>query len=125
MEHYTAARLPRSETPEPAPRLRYIVLALAALVAAVIVLAPFTPTPSHAVQLEPADRKVETVRVAYAEHTANGRLFVELNNGAAYRLNPCRYEDGRHCYWDAGNSGNGIGHSFVVVAGRVIYTNRI
>lgn len=92
-----------------------------AVVAAGLALVPGA---AHAEQLESADRKVDTVRVTYVEPVGRRALFVELNNGAAYRLNPCRVEDGRQCYWDADNRGNGIGRSFVSVGGRVIFTRK-
>lgn len=97
---------------------------LAALFLATVATITST-TAAEAVQLEKADRDVTTVRVSYVEPVGARALYVEINNGAAYRLNPCRYEDGRHCYWDAGTSGNGAGDSFVRVAGRIIYTNKI
>lgn len=84
-----------------------------------------SPGRAYAVQLESADRDVTAVRVSYVEPVGKRQLFVELNNGAAYRLNPCRVEDGRHCYWDAGDRGNGAGDSFVRVSGRVIYSAKI
>lgn len=35
---------------------------------------------------------------------------------------PCEYEDSNGCYWDAGQSGNGVGHSFTALKdGTVIY----
>lgn len=95
---------------------------LAALVLA-IVLTPSAP--ASAEQLEPADREVSTVRVVYVESSDGRRLYVELNNGATYRLSPCRVEDGRHCYWDADARGNGIGRSFVRVSGRTVYSRLI
>lgn len=39
-------------------------------------------------------------------------------------LNPCLYEDGDNCWWDASTMGNGIGDSFVVIKGNKIYLNR-
>lgn len=97
------------------------ILAAAVVAAGLAVI----PGAAHAVKLESADRKVDTVRVTYVEPVGRGRMFLELNNGAAYRLNACRYEDGRHCFWSAGSAGNGRGDSFVVVDGRVIYTRRL
>lgn len=47
------------------------------------------------------------------------RIAVTLSNGARDILAPCRYEDGRACYWDGGEMGNGVGRSFVVTRGRV------
>lgn len=110
---------PDNSTPRPV-----IVLTLLMAIAALAIVLG-TIAPSHAVQLEKADREVSTVRVSYVEQVSARRIFVELNNGAAYRLSPCRYEDGRHCFWDAGSAGNGIGRSFVVVAGRVLYTDKL
>lgn len=35
---------------------------------------------------------------------------------------PCRYEDSRHCVWDAKHMGNGGGKSFIATRdGKVIY----
>jgi hypothetical protein len=31
---------------------------------------------------------------------------------------PCEYEDSVNCYWDAGDTGNGGGHSFFAVRVR-------
>lgn len=84
-----------------------------------------SPGRAYAEQLEPADRNVSTVRVSYVEPSGARRLYVELNNGAAYRLSPCRVEDGRHCYWDADDRGNGAGRSFVRVSGRTVYSRLI
>lgn len=85
-----------------------------------------SPGRAYAVQLEPADRHVETVRVTYVEPAIGPQdLYVELNNGATYALKPCRFEDGRQCYWDADARGNGVGSSFIVVSGRVIYSRMI
>jgi len=36
-------------------------------------------------------------------------------------LPPCEYEDSPNCAWDASESGNGVGHSFVNVDGQVFY----
>lgn len=36
-------------------------------------------------------------------------------------LPPCEYEDSPNCAWDASTSGNGIGHSFVDLAGTAYY----
>jgi hypothetical protein len=34
---------------------------------------------------------------------------------------PCAEEDSTDCYWDAASRGNGIGRSFVDIAGKVYY----
>lgn len=96
--------------------------AVTALAASILSLTAGT---AAAVQLESADRDVTRVRVTYVEPIGARKLYVELNNGATYRLNPCRYEDGRNCYWDARTAGNGRGHSFVAVSGRLVYSNMI
>lgn len=51
------------------------------------------------------------------------RIEVLLSNGATDVLKPCRVEDGRRCYWDADNMGNGQGSSFIVTRGRRHYVN--
>lgn len=38
-------------------------------------------------------------------------------------LPPCQMEDSQNCYWDAGTSGNGAGHSFIDIAGTAYYIN--
>lgn len=35
----------------------------------------------------------------------------------------CEYEDSRDCAWDASERGNGRGHSFVDIGGRVFYVD--
>lgn len=80
-----------------------------------------SPGRAYAEQLEPAEHTVKHVRVVtHTEQTAPRRMFVELNNGAAYRLRPCHYEDSHGCYWNASTMGDGYGWSFVSVrvAGR-------
>lgn len=87
-----------------------------------------SPGRAYAEQIEPADRDVRTVRVAYVEPVGRVALYVELNNGATYRVRPCVFEDGsgqRMCYWDASDRGNNVGDSFAVIAGRVLYSARI
>lgn len=53
--------------------------------------------PAAGVQLEPADRDVTRVRVAYVEVLPNGGgLVYELTDGSAYRVvsrRACRFED--------------------------------
>jgi len=41
-------------------------------------------------------------------------LFIALGT-------PCPSEDTHGCYWDAAHRGNGVGTSFVDVAGRPFY----
>lgn len=33
-------------------------------------------------------------------------------NVPRWLITPCKYEDSRNCYWNAGEAGNGRGHSF-------------
>jgi len=89
-----------------------------------------SPGRAYADQLETADTHVSQLRVTYVEPFYRSRLYVELNNGAAYRLRACKYEDGSGqrggCYWDASDRGNHIGDSFAVLpSGRVIYSRMI
>lgn len=48
-------------------------------------------------------------------------LHTRLSNGRRDVLKPCRYEDGRHCYWVGSSFGNGNGRDFIVTAGTVFY----
>lgn len=59
--------------------------------------------------------------VAPLHHKHGTHLRVGLSNGRWDVLNPCRYEDGRHCYWVGSHHGNGNGRDFIVTAGRVFY----
>lgn len=137
MANYIATRAPQlAPAPRRAPRTVAVRVSAdrrgftsAHLIAVAIVGALIglwiSPGRAYAVQLESADRDVSAVRVSYVEPVGARRLYVELNNGAAYRLNPCQSEDGRQCYWDADARGNNLGRSFVAVAGRVITSRMI
>lgn len=57
--------------------------------------------------------------VALDAGPAGPAITVHLSNGAADVLRPCKFEDGRHCYWLASERGNGIGRSLIVTRGRV------
>jgi len=59
--------------------------------------------------------------IAPLVHDHGTHLRVGLSNGRWDVLNPCRYEDGRHCYWVGSAMGNGNGRDFIVTAGRVYY----
>ena len=50
-------------------------------------------------------------------------IRVTLSDGHRATLKPCRYEDGRRCYWNAEARGNGIGNSFLVARGTRFYLN--
>lgn len=79
------------------------------------------PTPAHA-DPTPAPRGLY---VAYVEPLGppGSPIFIELSNGKQDVLTPCKYEDGRHCYWNAGTRGNGKGRSYLVTRGHVFYMN--
>lgn len=83
-----------------------------------------SPGRAYAIQVEPSTRTVERVRVTYVEPVAHRRVFLELNNGAAYIMRPCRYEDSHGCYWNARTRGNHAGRSFVNVRGDVLFLTR-
>ena len=70
-----------------------------------------------------ATHSVEQLKIVHAVPRAAGHLEVSFNNGAKWIVAPCKEEDGSRCYWDAGNRGNGIGHSFVRLYHRYFYLN--
>lgn len=85
---------------------------------------------AQAVELEDAtsevarkDLKVSYVDAVQVPKKRRVRLHVELNDGSAWLLKPCKYEDSEHCYWNAGKFGNGQGHSFVRVLRKTFYLN--
>lgn len=51
--------------------------------------------------------------------TGRPRWYVTWSDGKRRVLNPCRYEDGRNCFWQADKVGNKIGDSFVVSRGQI------
>ena len=53
-----------------------------------------------------------------------GVMIAERITAYPKHLNPCLYEDGDNCWWDASTMGNGIGDSFVVIKGNKIWLNR-
>jgi hypothetical protein len=89
------------------------------------------PAPRGSVrQVEPADviaRDGARLRVTYLERYGNGRAWLEVSDGSAYRVRggvrPCAAEDSAGpCVWDARHRGNGRGRSFMVLPGeRVAY----
>lgn len=91
---------------------RIVYACLAALVAAMLalVLAPSTARAAEASDLYVA--RTEQV-------TGTNLLSVTLSNGAHAVLTPCRFEDGRNCYWDASVRGNHRGRSLIVMKGHV------
>ncbi|WP_289445418.1 hypothetical protein, partial [Klebsiella pneumoniae] len=47
-----------------------------------------------------------------------GLIIVTLSNNKSDLLRPCRTDDGRHCYWDASQRGNGVGDDFITTRGH-------
>jgi len=82
------------------------------------------------VRLSGPTRHVEHRRIVRVVHhtpaptARRGYVEARLNNGALYRLRPCKQEDSRNCYWDAEFRGNGAGHSFADIRGSVVYLAR-
>jgi hypothetical protein len=62
-------------------------------------------------RVTPVDKKVHRV------------WRVEWSDGVKQTLWPCKFEDSRHCYWDAGIAGNGYGDSFVMSRREVWFLN--
>lgn len=79
------------------------------------------PASAKAFHVERADHHVKHVKITYWQQIRPRRYYVELNNGATYVATPCKYEDSRNCFWDAGNFGNRIGYSFLDLRGHAIY----
>lgn len=72
--------------------------------------------------VEPPIRFRKSPRVTYAEQVVGTPfLWAEFNDGRVVILRPCKVEDGRRCWWDAANRGNGIGTSFVSYGGRLTF----
>ena len=82
------------------------------------------PAHRQTYRVEKPARQVARLRVAYVEPMADGRAFVEFNNGAAWIVRPCPLEDSERCWWDAGHSGNGHGWSFVRLHRHTYYLHR-
>lgn len=68
-----------------------------------------------------ADKALRYVEPFRVKKGTPRRLYVEFADGSAYVFTPCRYEDSRNCFWWASTSGNGTGHSFLDLGGRVVY----
>lgn len=73
----------------------------------------------------PVDSSTKKVIVDTKIHWLQGRrlMIVKWSDGKTLLLNPCKYEDGRNCYWEADRRGNKIGDSFVVAFGKIWYLN--
>lgn len=72
-------------------------------------LAP--PSPIEFVSAE--TQKPYVSRVTPVEKRVHTVWRVEWSDGKRLTLWPCKYEDSRHCYWQADTMGNGYGTSFV------------
>lgn len=93
-----------------------VTAALAATLAATAAALVMAPAVAHADPVPDAPGGVYLQVVNQAP--VGPRVTVTLSNGRTDVLRPCRFEDGRHCYWDGGTRGNGHGDSFVVTGGR-------
>jgi hypothetical protein len=105
---------------------------LVALFAALVIVCGQTPSADAATH-----HKVRTIVLAGPTHTvqhhkirhfeklARGRALVAFNDGSVVIFRPCPLEDSPRCWWDAGTSGNGIGHSFVQYHRHTYYLDRI
>lgn len=68
------------------------------------------------IRVEHATHNVKHRRVVDVDEVdsrGTGRYLVWFNNGSAFYMRGCVYEDGHRCVWNAHKRGNGIGHSFV------------
>lgn len=68
------------------------------------------------IRVEWADHRVSHRRVIDVDEVdsrGTGRYLVWFNNGAAFYMHGCVYEDGHRCVWNAHKRGNHIGKSFV------------
>lgn len=77
---------------------------------------PIAPHASHPKRVVDVDRAHRGGRVVW---------LVTFRDGSRYRFTACREEDSRDCYWDATRAGNGVGSSFVDLAGRAHYTRNL
>lgn len=106
---------------------------VAIALATVAALAPMTSTAAHAASAPAPTRQVHevtdpapwpTVTITKLINLKHGRAYVKLSNGAAFNMRPCRYEDGKRCYWNAAKAGNGLGTSFVRLHNTTMYWTR-
>ena len=105
------------------------VIFILALFAAMLV-ASTTPAHAKAVRVEARDTAKSDKTLSYVEpfrlrgkkgKRVPTRLYVEFRDGSAWVFTPCKNEDSRNCFWWAEGRGNGRGHSFIDLGGRVIY----
>lgn len=98
---------------------RIVYACMIALVAAMLalVLAPSTARAAGVGDPTPPPRGLYVARTEQVIGT--NLLSVTLSNGAHAVLKPCRFEDGRNCYWDASIRGNHRGRSLIVMKGHV------
>lgn len=99
--------------------------------AAAVRIAPTQVVQRHhrirTIQLAAPTRYVamKNLRVRHFEKLARGRALVAVNDGSVWIFRPCPLEDSPRCWWDAGTSGNGYGHSFVQLGRKTMYLDRI
>lgn len=97
---------------------------IALLIAGSPILAATYAPPANAEATKIGDRTTTHTdkRVARVERwTAKGEptlVQVQFRDGSVFVFTPCKREDSRNCFWDAGRSGNGRGRSFVDLRGK-------
>lgn len=106
-----------------------------AVVLSLVVVGVFAVTPRVVDAAEDVARTAATVTRYETRDAKHGRCVVKINtttgrakvgcrDGFRKYLRPCPEEDSRTCVWDAGNTGNGVGDSFVDLYGRTDYLRR-
>lgn len=75
---------------------------------------------AHADPVVNTNPDLYVVRIVAIPERPN-QIWIKMSNGDTDVLKPCRYEDGRHCYWNGGERGNHHGQSFLVTRGRIFY----
>ena len=67
--------------------------------------------------------KVWVSKITPIEKTHHTVWKVEFSDGEKQVLWPCKYEDSRHCYWQADVMGNGTGRTFIHTRQRLWWVN--
>lgn len=102
-------------------RLTTLFLALAVVLASLVLTAPRSD--ARAVLVEPpsvnAVKSLHYVEPYAIKRGTPRRLFVVFSDGSAYIFTPCRFEDGRNCFWWAPGVGNKRGRSFIDLRGTL------
>lgn len=74
------------------------------------------PAEARVVQLtKPQIEKIGHDPVMYVKHVKGPWLYIELADGSSWMATPCKYEDGRNCWWNAKRRGNHHGRSYLTI----------